>query len=147
MKRTNQVTANKLTNLMSKIPFFINLTASERMQVAKHAQIFVAEANEAIIEKDATDNCFYVLLSGEGKVCLERDHRPVALIGPGDIFGEIGFVLSTPRTSWVVATKVCALIRVDNKLLNGIDPAARDKLKDQIILKLAQTIQAFNESK
>ena len=130
---------------MSKIPFFINLTASERMQIAEFAQIFIADTSEAIIEKGASDNCFYVLLSGGGDVCVDRGDEPVAQVKPGDIFGEIGFILNAPRTTWVIANKMSALLRIDKKLLSSLDFATCDKMKDQIILKLAQSVQAANE--
>lgn len=144
MKRTNQMPASKLVSLMAKIPFFINFTNSERSQVAEFAQVYVAEPSEAIIEKDARDTSFYVLLNGESHVSVEKDSAVLARLTPGDIFGEIGFVLNTPRTSFVIADKVCALLRVDQKLLNRLDASARDKIKDQIILKLAKTIERQN---
>jgi CRP-like cAMP-binding protein len=131
---------------MSKIPFFTKFTASERAQMAEYAQIFIAETSEAIIEKNARDTCFYVLLNGEGNVCVEKDSHPVAKLGPGDIFGEIGFVLNSPRTTWVFARTIAVLVRIDQKLLNSLDSSARDKIKDQIILKLAKTIEIQNES-
>jgi len=129
---------------MAKIPFFINFNGSERAQMAEFSQIYIAEPNEAIIEKDARDTCFYVLLNGQGRVCVERTSSPVAIMSPGDIFGEVGFILNTPRSTWVFANQVCALLRIDQKLLNNLDASVRDKVKDQIILKLAKTIEAFN---
>lgn len=144
MKRTNQLPASKLVALMAKIPFFINFTNSERSQVAEFAQVFMAEASEAIIEKDARDTNFYVLLNGEAKVRMDKNSAVLAVLEPGDIFGEIGFVLNKPRTSFVIASSVCALLRVDQKLLNRLDASARDKIKDQIILKLAKTIERQN---
>lgn len=145
MKRTNQLPVTKLVALMAKIPFFINFTSSERGQVAEFAQVYVADPGEAIIEKGASDTCFYVLLNGEGDILNEKGGRHLAKASPGDIFGEIGFVLNTPRTSYVVASKVCVLLRVDQMLLNKLDASTRDKVKDQIILKLAKTIEKLNE--
>ena len=146
MKRTQQLTAAKLVTLMSKIPFFLKFTNSERLQVAEYAQIFVAEPNEAIIERGARDTCFYVLLSGHGQVRLDKASGSVAELTPGDIFGEIGFVLNKPRTTWVFADNMCALMRVDQLLMNSLDFSARDKIKDQIIQKLANAIETLNES-
>ena len=146
MKRTQQLTAAKLVALMSKIPFFSKFTNSERLQVAEFAQIFIAEADEAIIERSARDTCFYVLLSGHAQVRLDKASDPVAGLAPGDIFGEIGFVLNKPRTTWVFAEKMCALLRVDQMLMNNLDFSARDKIKDQIILRLANTVETLNET-
>jgi CRP-like cAMP-binding protein len=130
---------------MAKIPFFISFTSSERGQVAEFAQVYVADPGEAIIEKGALDTCFYVLLNGEGGIFNDKGGRQLAQATPGDIFGEIGFVLNTPRTSFVFASKVCVLLRVDQMLLNKLDASTRDKVKDQIILKLAKTIEKLNE--
>ncbi|WP_320822471.1 cyclic nucleotide-binding domain-containing protein [Reinekea sp.] len=144
MKRTNQVSSPKLLILMAKIPFFLKFNGSERAQVAEFAQIFIADSGEAIIEKEARDTCFYVLLSGQGRVCVDRGSEPVAMIAPGEIFGEVGFILNSPRSTWVLANQVCALLRIDQLLMNSLDVSARDKIKDQIIFKLAKTIVAYN---
>ena len=90
VKRTQQLTAAKLVTLMAKIPFFVEFTNSERMQVAGFAQIFIADVNEAIIERGARDTCFYVLLSGQAQVRVDKGSAAVAELTPGDIFGEIG---------------------------------------------------------
>ena len=144
MKRTNQVSSPKLLTLMAKVPFFLKFNGSERAQMAEFAQIFIADTDEAIIEKEAGDTCFYVMLSGQARVCVERDSAPVAIIAPGEIFGEVGFILNSPRSSWVLANQVCALLRIDQLLMNRLDVSARDKVKDQIIFKLAKTIVAYN---
>ncbi len=144
MRHTNRVSPPKLLILMAKIPFFLKFSGSERAQMAEFAQIFIADPGEAIIEKAARDTCFYVLLSGQGRVCVERDSEPVAIIAPGEIFGEVGFILNSPRSTWVIANQLCALLRIDQLLMNSLDVSARDKIKDQIIFKLAKTIVAYN---
>ena len=108
------------------------------------AQMYVASPGEAIIEKDALDNCFYVLLSGKGLVCVGRHAEPVATIKPGEFFGEVGFILNIPRTTWVFSEGVSALLRIDQTLLDNLDASTRSKVKDQIIIKLATTVTNFN---
>ncbi|EAR09395.1 cyclic nucleotide-binding domain-containing protein [Reinekea blandensis] len=145
MKRTHQLPSSRLLTLMDQIPFFNRITLDEREQIIRSAQIFVADPGEPVIEKGAKDTCFYVLLSGSVRVELEPGGRLLAELTPGDIFGEIGFVLNTPRTSYVTASRMCALLRVDQTLLNRLAVSAREKIKDQIILKLATTIERLNE--
>jgi CRP/FNR family cyclic AMP-dependent transcriptional regulator len=144
VKRTNQVSSLKLLQLMAKIPFFEKITVFERSLMSEFAQIYIASAGEAIIEKNAIDNCFYILLSGKGLVCVRRDAEPLATISPGEFFGEVGFILNNPRTSWVFAESVSALLRIDKELLNRLDGSTRDKVKDQVIIKLAKTVTNFN---
>ncbi|MDX1474997.1 MAG: cyclic nucleotide-binding domain-containing protein [Reinekea sp.] len=145
MKRTHQLSPAKLVSLMTKIPFFARFTNTELAQVTEFAQIFIAEPGEPVIERGARDTCFYVMLSGHAEVRLDKDIAPVAELSPGDIFGEIGFVLNTPRTSWVMAQNMCALMRIDQMLMNNLDFSSRDKIKDQIIVKLAKTIENLND--
>jgi CRP-like cAMP-binding protein len=145
MKRSNQLPLSKLIQLMTKIPFFIAFNAGDRAQMAEHAQIYIADPNEAIIEKEAKDTCFYILLSGEARVVLNKnDGTSLATLKPGNMFGEIGFALNTPRSTWVVANQLSAVLRVDQRLLNALDYSVRDKVKDQIIFKMANTIQTQN---
>jgi len=144
VKKTNQLTVGKLIELMNKVPLFLQFSLSERTQFAQCADIFVASADEAIIEKGGTDTCFYIMLSGSAKVCPDKNKQPVAQISPGGIFGEVGFALNRPRSTWVIANQLSALIRVDHTLLNNLDSSVREKVKDQIILKLANIIEDFN---
>ena len=144
MKRTSQVSSMKLLQLMAKIPFFEKITQYERAPMAEFAQIYVASPGEAIIEKNALDNCFYVLLSGKGLVCVGRNAEPVASILPGEFFGEVGFILNIPRTTWVFSEGVSALLRIDQTLLDNLDASTRSKVKDQIIIKLATTVTNYN---
>ena len=134
----------KLLQLMAKIPFFEKITNYERAPMAEYVQMYVASPGEAIIEKDALDNCFYVLLSGKGLVCVGRHAEPVATIKPGEFFGEVGFILNIPRTTWVFSEGVSALLRIDQTLLDNLDASTRSKVKDQIIIKLATTVTNFN---
>ena len=68
------------------------------------ATLFSAEQGDLIIRKGDVDSSVYVLLKGlaEVKVNLE-DKLPVTVLGSGDTFGEIGFLISTPRTAHVMA--------------------------------------------
>lgn len=145
MKRTQQLPPGRLLLLMNKIPFFSRVTTVERDQIVRSAQIFVADPGESVIEKGAQDTCFYVLLSGQVSVELEPGGRSLARLNPGDIFGEISFALNTPRTSYVTAVTMSALLRVDQTLLDRLDAGAREKIKDQIIFRMAKTIQRQNE--
>jgi CRP-like cAMP-binding protein len=144
VKRTSQVSSLKLLQLMAKIPFFEKITQFERAPMADFAQMYVASPGEAIIEKNALDNCFYVLLSGKGLVCVGRESEPVATIKPGDFFGEVGFILDIPRTTWVFSEGISAVLRIDQMLLDHLDASTRSKVKDQIIIKLAKTVTNFN---
>lgn len=131
-------------SIFHKLDIFHNFYQQELERIAENAEFYIAEPGEVIIEQGAHDTCFYLLLSGRASVRLRQDGDPVALIGPGQMVGEMGFVLSTERTSWVLAEDLCILLRVDQALMKQLDSGEREKLKDQIIIKLATTIAQLN---
>lgn len=147
MKRTQSMPTSKLLALMTRIPFFEDMTVDERAVIAEQAQIIVAEAGEVVIERGATDRCCYILLSGRAEVRVDRDGAKVAVVSPGQMVGEIGFILNSERTSWVLAEHVSVFLRVDRMLYDKVPQAVREKIKDQVILKLAKTIELQNAEK
>lgn len=140
MKQTTQLTPAKLQLLMGRIPFFSRFSDSERQQFAAFVHLYVAEPDDVIIEKNTNERGFYLLLSGTADVSMERDSEAIAEVTPGDFFGEIGFVLGAPRTSWVIAKQLCILMQINQDVLNRLNQGIREKVKDQIIIKLARTV-------
>lgn len=144
MKRTTSFSRAKILFVFDKIPFFREFNAPEREKIVDHAFFYIAEEGEQVIEQDSLDNSFYILMSGEASVQLNGIKDPVAQLNPGQFFGELSFLLNTPRSSNVVANKLCILLRVDRQLLGKLHAEIREKFKDQIILKLANMVLEHN---
>lgn len=131
--------------LLGKIPFFREFADLEKEQLLKHASFYVAKENEKIIEQSTLDHDFYILLSGNAVVQLEGVPGDVAKVGPGDFFGEMSFILNTPRSSHIVAKGLCIVLQVSRRLLGQLGAPIREKFKDQIILKLARLVVEANK--
>ena len=54
---------------------------------------------------------FYLLLDGEA--CVERAGRTVAMLGPGDFFGEVALLTRSRRTATVTTTAPSRVLVVD----------------------------------
>lgn len=68
------------------------------------ATLFPVKPGDLMIRRGDCDASVYVLLKGLAKVVRNSDDAvPVAMLGAGDTFGEIGFLTASPRTAHVVA--------------------------------------------
>jgi len=147
MKRITHLGRGKILIILNKVPFFNAFAPVERERVLDtDAAFFVANEDEYIIEQNTLDTAFYILLSGSARVTLDGVDKTLAIMGPGDFFGEIAFIQNTPRTSNVVANEVCILMKVDRRLLGALNSEVREKFKDQVIIKLANMVASKNES-
>lgn len=147
MKQTTSLSRGKMLLIMQKIPFFRDFTQAERERIIAHAQFFVAQPNEKIITQDELDTAFYIMLNGKANVQMDDSDQVLATLTPGHYFGEISFVLNTPRSSHVIAEDLCILLRVDRRLMGALSAEIREKFKDQIINKFAKMITDANDRK
>lgn len=88
-------------NDVRTIPLFEAVPRSHRAEVARVTDRVTAAAGEVLIRQGELAHEFFVILDGFADVI--RDGRPVAVLGPGDFFGEIALVGPPFRTATVVA--------------------------------------------
>jgi len=88
----------------------------------------------------------YVLLSGSCEVI--RDGRSLAVMGEGDVFGEIGFFSMTVRSATVKTLKRCLLLRISSGPLREArkrHPCLRNLLEDvyseRVVKKAAEDLE------
>jgi CRP-like cAMP-binding protein len=87
------------------------LDRSEAERFLAEATTVEAAPGDRIVRQGERGDTLYVLLSGVAEVVLdEAPEAPVAVLGAGDPFGEIGFLTSEPRTANVVARAPCEVL-------------------------------------
>ena len=76
---------------------------------------FSVDEDELISDYGDSDDCLYLMLSGEALVEVPAGDRwlNVALLRTGTVIGEISFLDSQPRTARVRARTGCRLFRID----------------------------------
>ena len=83
--------------------------------VARRRRCLEFQDGDYLIEQGTRGRSMYLVVSGQLEV-LRRDDaggRRHAVLGPGDVFGEIGFVNSTFRTAGVRAMGPVSVLRFD----------------------------------
>jgi CRP/FNR family cyclic AMP-dependent transcriptional regulator len=107
--------ANVSTTLLRNVPLFAGLDEAQ-LSVLVHlfARTRFGRSETIIAAGDPTDS-LYIVISGRLKV-LMRDAQGreviLAILGPGEFFGEMGLLDDSPRSASVVTLEACELLSI-----------------------------------
>ncbi len=93
---------------LESVPLFATLSRDERRFVAKQADEIDVPAGARLATEGRFAYEFFVIV--EGTADVSRDGTPLAVLGPGEFFGEIGLLEAERRTASVVASSPMRLI-------------------------------------
>jgi len=135
----------KTLEILDRIEFFNAFSIEEKEMLATfHGRFYSTQSNETIIKEGDSIDTLFVLLSGQVNVYKGRSKESLAVLTPGDIFGEISFITKTQRISSVVASEPCIVLEIDHAMLTVLNAEIREKIKDQIIIKLVKRLDLMN---
>ena len=81
---------------------------------------------------------FFVVLSGDVEV--QHDFEKIAVLGPGDFFGEMGLVARARRNARIIALKRCEvawMISWDFEALTKEHPAVAERIQSVVDQRMA----------
>lgn len=107
---------------LKRVPLFANLSPVDLKQVASIAEEeFFSDGEEITHEGDVGDVMF-VIVSGEVKVCSNRDgrEREIAQRRTGDYVGEMSIIGREPRMASLVAIGDVRMLCIDQKSFEGL---------------------------
>ncbi|MBF0108847.1 MAG: cyclic nucleotide-binding domain-containing protein [Magnetococcales bacterium] len=135
----------RLLTIISFVPFFNAFTNHEKRQIVSFHNKFVsAKRDDVIIRENEKSNDFYIVLKGRVEVVRSDHAAPLNSLGPSSSFGEVAFLLGSPRYASVVAREPTILFRIDRDFFENIGIEIRDKLKSQIIRQLSSITHRHN---
>lgn len=118
------------------------LSAHVLPQPDMHHEIRTYFSGDTIVKQGDASRDIYVMISGEADVSI--DGIRVGAIDPNEIFGEIGFLINTPRSASVVASGECVV-----QVLPGADFHELLRSRPNVAVQLATTqarrISALNQ--
>lgn len=106
------------------------------------------EAGVYLLREGDPPTCGYLIESGRLEVLLERDGAPrtLAILGPGELVGEMALVDNAPRTANVRAIEACELLPITPEhvaaRLAGADPILRLVL-GTVLDRFRTTLRSF----
>lgn len=115
---------------LSSIWLFSTATPRELRRVAKALEEVAAPAGTVLVEEGTIGREFFFIV--EGRASVRRSGRKVALLGPGDYFGELALLDRGTRSATVVAETDMVLLNLSQRdfygLLEDVPPLARKLL-------------------
>lgn len=136
--------------LLAKSKLFRSLTPEQRKTLLLQAAIEVHETGSMIIQEGDDGESMFVIKSGQVDVytALEDERIDLAVLGPGEIFGEISVLTGMPTTANVVARTRTELVKFSKSEVAAMadrHPQLRHLLsetKDHRVHDSVQRIQA-----
>jgi CRP/FNR family cyclic AMP-dependent transcriptional regulator len=115
---------------LSSIWLFSTATPRELRLVGKALEEVSAPAGTVLVQEGTIGKEFFFIV--EGRASVRRGGRKVALLGPGDYFGELALLDRAPRSATVVADTDMILLNMSQRefygLLEDVPPLARKLL-------------------
>jgi CRP-like cAMP-binding protein len=143
------MTAEMRENLRNK-PLFAEFTDGEMDEFLDLLDRVEFPAGGVIVKQDESGDCMFVLVSGRAKVVhhSEAHNVDLAMLKPGDFFGELALVDAGPRSADVIAVEDCVLLKITHAALSalaGVYPTAAFKLLIAIGRLLVDRLRRTNQ--
>ncbi len=109
--------------LLKRVPFFALLRTDQLRHIVPKLEPAGWASGERVFEKGDPSDCMYILLSGRVGIVLHDDPESteyVALLGPGDCFGEMGLLDDLPRSATAHVLETAEALSLSRERLQGM---------------------------
>ena len=152
MLRMANVRLDDTRNLLSYIQLFEGMTPTQLDWVAQRAHRRNFEAGRNVMTIEQPGEAVFIILHGSVKIHVEQGDRDVilAILGTGDLLGEMSLIDSIGRSASAVTLETSLMLWMDKTtftyMLDNFPPVARNlvkimvsrvRLSDQLIQALA----------
>jgi CRP/FNR family transcriptional regulator, cyclic AMP receptor protein len=93
--------SDSFVETLGTVPLFSACSKKELQLVAKSAERVTIPAGKVVVNEGAAGTEFFVIIDGRARV--ERHAREVAVLGPGQFFGDLALLDRAPRNASVIA--------------------------------------------
>lgn len=111
-----QILALKMhRQVLEKSPLFQGMTHYQMRKAILISELNEFEQGELLVKQGTRGSSMYLLLSGTAEIIRKKrnEEKSIVCLGPGQIFGEIGYVRQIRRTADVRALTPVAVLRFD----------------------------------
>jgi CRP/FNR family cyclic AMP-dependent transcriptional regulator len=121
------------TNRLKSLPLFEGVSDDDLERIAPFvSEVSVSEGKLLVQEGDYA---YEFMAIEEGEAEVRRGDQVLAVLGPGDFFGEMGLIDSERRNATVIAKTGLRLITLDQwdmRRLEKLIPSAAAKIRETV---------------
>ncbi len=108
----------KYQRYAERIEIFKGFSPEDIAHILQKGKVFEFPQGKAIFHEGQTGNSLFVVLSG--KVGLYKRGKEIAVLNPGDVFGEMALLTESPRTASAVALTMVRVLSLDEKQITQV---------------------------
>lgn len=132
---------------LKELPLFNGLSESELDSIAGFVRRTTVPAGTMLISAEVPGEAVYFILEGSVKVQLHRESGveiTLALLGPGDVVGEMSVITGKGRSAHVITREPTVLLWMErNSLLKSLDLSPR--FTRNLVYEMSQRLLLANE--
>lgn len=145
MAKNKTLSKDNALAILDKVSLFDDLSRSDKSLLAEFHWYFVTyNSGDFLTDEGSLDKRFFILLSGGVNVLKGDPQQLITQLKPGEIIGEISFLTNEPRTASIIANADSSALVIDQTLLDQLPIDIRERIKDQLILRMAQRLNRMN---
>ncbi|MFH1368654.1 MAG: cyclic nucleotide-binding domain-containing protein [Elusimicrobiota bacterium] len=130
----NKDEAKWLLESLRKIQFFSVFTLDNIDSILKHFQKITYPKGKNIINEGEPGEAFFIIHSGKVRVLRKKAlflRQQLAVLGPGDFFGEMSLVSDRPATATIAPSETAelyVLLKTDFNIVLKANPKMSEQL-------------------
>jgi CRP-like cAMP-binding protein len=146
---TSPEPAQQPEGLIAELPLLARLSREDRQALASRARLRSYPASAVIFREGEPGDSLHVIVSGRVRIVVSSgagDEATVAVLGPGDCFGELSLLDGLPRSASAVAsiaTRTFVVTRDAFVAWLNDRPSAGLAIMETLSLRLRRTDQAL----
>ncbi|HKW38715.1 MAG TPA: cyclic nucleotide-binding domain-containing protein [Burkholderiales bacterium] len=139
--------AGQIHGLITFSPLFENFNLEDVGALSQFMQVYRAEPGAEIIREGETGDCMVFLIDGRIEVFKQdrwNSPRLIAVIAPGQSFGEMSMIDGEPRFASCVSAEACTMAVLSRDSLARIileQPTLGAKILMELVLMLSQRLR------
>jgi CRP-like cAMP-binding protein len=135
--------------LLRQHPLLLRLSLDQIVRFAHAGELEVFQPGEDIVTEGTHGDALYLILSGAASVHVGgRAAKKIAVLAPGEFFGEMSLIEPAARSATVRATEKSEVFRVPHQALSKLlqdDPLALHLVLVTIIRTLSKRLRDTNQ--